>query len=335
MHKIVETESVSAVNDSKRSIWQRFLSLFHRKSVEGGSEKLKNALSSTLRRSRSVKAGNENLVNTVAMLRNSLSLKRNHTKTYRDVLEQDILEQKELNTGSEFEPIQIYPPTSTALEKLRNYRLSDSQFTEIRVILSLFNGTHNWHNYIPNALNEDPRNFMRLFRVDVAEPEMHEGMQWVRIKMTACKFARYQIRHMMGSNVLLIKGMLIQVVRTHTPPSIISHSFSIPEISIAIAPPTLILGNYVLNIDEPHYNSFNEDAIHNHQTPVNFGESSKLASQFLNASIYSDIYKTEKHEMAFEKWLRELDSYSFLCIIFIIGRYALFERSWCYFGSKK
>jgi tRNA U38,U39,U40 pseudouridine synthase TruA len=44
---------------------------------------------------------------------------------------------------------------------------------------------------------------MRLFRIDMAEPEMHEGMQWVRIKMTASKFARFQIRHMMGLNFII------------------------------------------------------------------------------------------------------------------------------------
>jgi hypothetical protein len=86
--KAVETESVYNSKSCKRSFWQRFLSLFKKNSVEGGSEKLKNSLSSTLQRSKSVKTGNENLVNPVAILSKTLSLKRNHTKTYRNVLEQ-------------------------------------------------------------------------------------------------------------------------------------------------------------------------------------------------------------------------------------------------------
>lgn len=117
---------------------------------------------------------------------------------------------------------------------MRSYRVSKTQLTSIQTILSLYNGTHNFHNYIPDAPESDPRNFMRIHRIHLAPPEVHHNLEWIRVRLTADRFAPFQIRRMMG--------MLIQVVRTNTPTSIISHSFSIPRITIPTAPPCLILG---------------------------------------------------------------------------------------------
>jgi hypothetical protein len=66
--------------------------------------------------------------------------------------------------------------------------------------------------------------------------------------------------------------------------------------------------------DEPHYNSFNADALAQGTTPVNFGESNNQADQFSSEVIYANVFEEEKKNMHFESWIRELDNYSFLCM---------------------
>jgi tRNA U38,U39,U40 pseudouridine synthase TruA len=111
---------------------------------------------------------------------------------------QDAEQQESANPGKAFLPLGIPPPNATQIEYLQSYRMPESQYAAIRGILALFNGTHNWHNYIPNSIQDDPRNFMRVHRVDMAPLEVHDGMEWVRIKLSAHVFAKFQVRKMMG-----------------------------------------------------------------------------------------------------------------------------------------
>jgi tRNA U38,U39,U40 pseudouridine synthase TruA len=56
------------------------------------------------------------------------------------------------------------------------------------------------------------------------------------------------------------------VVRTNTPRSVVANSYSVHKIDIPEAPASTLI------LDEPHYNTFNADALQKQQQPVHFGE---------------------------------------------------------------
>eukprot|EP00842_Homolaphlyctis_polyrhiza_P003794 jgi/Hompol1/4415/HPOL_007092-RA len=213
-----------------RNIFARMFSNFidtlkGKKYRNHGSNQLKASLTSTLQRSKSYPSGNDtdNLTlkkaaanasnagkgasslsperdptfdlsrsgkpseeNFVATLKRSMSRHRNfdpaeymgHEVTYHD-------------------PLNLPIPSEEERATLRGYRMTPSQYDHLRGILALFNGTHNWHNYVPGAAQDDPRCYIRILNVEASGLEQHEGMEWIRIKVQAQSFARYQIRRMM------------------------------------------------------------------------------------------------------------------------------------------
>jgi tRNA pseudouridine(38-40) synthase len=172
----------------KRSILRKILDFFSRKKQTSGSEQLKAVLNDTLRRSPTDKSVNKE------------TLKRSTSTKKEDVLQQDIFErEQEEQVEQLYEPLDIPAPLEATLDDLKAFRLSEKQFETIKKTLAMFSGTHNWHNYIPNAQQGDPRNFMRIINVDIAPLELHHGMEWLRIKMQAHVFAKFQIRRMMGT----------------------------------------------------------------------------------------------------------------------------------------
>ncbi|KAI8910782.1 pseudouridine synthase [Gorgonomyces haynaldii] len=275
----------------KKNFWQKIMEkLFGKKS--NGSDQLKAVLNDTLRRTDSGRVVEEETF--------AVTLKRTMSKKGSDVIKRDIEEQEQFLKGVKaFEPLDIPEPSEKLIQHLQAYRMPEKQFINLKKTLAMFNGTHNWHNYIPNATQDDPRNFMRIINVDMAEPELHNGLEWIRVKMQVHNVAKYQIRRMMA--------MLIQVVRTNTPRSVVANSFSINQIDIPEAP------GFTLILDEPHYNSYNADALQTKQfTTVNFGSTNADVEKFRDTEIFASIFDYELQNMEFEQWIRQIDNYSFL-----------------------
>lgn len=76
------------------------------------------------------------------------------------MLQQDILEREQEsapttsnhhNTSSPlaFEPLDIPAPNEKQIMEIKAYRMSEKKYATLVSTLALFNGTHNFHNYIP------------------------------------------------------------------------------------------------------------------------------------------------------------------------------------------
>jgi tRNA pseudouridine38-40 synthase len=163
-----------------------------------------------------------------------------------------------------FEPLDI-PLDEVYLSNLASYRITESQIKTLKTIISLYNGTHNWHNYIPGASADDSRCYLRILNVELSAPEMHDGLEWLRVKVQAKAFARYQIRKMIALAIL--------VIHTNTPVSVIGNSFGHAKIEFPEAP---ALG---LILDEPHYTQFNDYAIRTDSCLIDF-ESIKVSCSY-------------------------------------------------------
>ncbi|KAJ3085097.1 tRNA pseudouridine synthase 1 [Quaeritorhiza haematococci] len=195
-----------------------------------------------------------------------------------------------------FDPLDLPLPSEESLSELRQYRLTPHQFETLQHIIELYRGTHNFHNYIPGAAYDDPRCYMRIINIECTAPEVHFGMEWVRIRITARAFARFQIRRMIG--------LAIQVIRTNTPRSIVGNSFGFAKIEIPEVPAKGLV------LEEAHYGAFNADP--NTSKGVHFGDYDSSIASFKTTHIYDSIYKHELDTMSFEEWTRSLDRVSFL-----------------------
>jgi tRNA pseudouridine(38-40) synthase len=166
------------------------------------------------------------------------------------------------------EPLDI-PWTDAYLDQLKAYRMSEAQVKAVEFILSIYNGTHNWHNYIPGASPDDPRCYLRILNIELGQPEMKGDMEWIRIKVQAKAFARLQVRKMMA--------FAIMVARTNTPRSVVANSFGYAKIVLPETPA------YGLILDEPLYKDYNEYAATLARSPIEFDSIHVSYSPFIRS----------------------------------------------------
>ncbi|KAJ1569170.1 tRNA pseudouridine synthase 1 [Nowakowskiella sp. JEL0078] len=140
----------------------------------------------------------------MSTIKRSMSRKktsRSRSTTGEVEVDRRFLEDQEALNNAEpifYDPLDL-PRSEENNSALRRYRMPQSQFDLLQHIVGLFRGTHNFHNYIPGATYEDPRCYMRILNIECSKPEEHAGMEWVRIKVQAKAFARFQIRKMIGT----------------------------------------------------------------------------------------------------------------------------------------
>ncbi|KAI8998222.1 pseudouridine synthase [Gaertneriomyces semiglobifer] len=206
-----------------------------------------------------------------------------------------------------FDPLNLPAPTEEEFSLVRQFRISEDQLKAFNHILAIFNGTHNWHNYIAGAKYEDPRCYMRILNIESSLPEVQFGMEWIRVKIQAKAFARFQIRKMIA--------MAVMVVRTNTPRSVVANSFGVAKIEIPEAP------GMGLILDEPVYETFNSDCQRRDDyATINFDKFLPEITSFRHHELHDAIYRSELQQMRFGAWLRSLDSYSFLYTYFLNER---------------
>ena len=301
----------------KRNVFMRMIhNLFSTsKKTHKGSEKLKMELDATLQRPKRSTGGDE--VETTKLQQNapvdaSTMGRDNFVTTLKRTLTRRTPPKHTVEDATDdevkfFEPLDIPAPSKEDKEGIRSHKMTDEQFEQLRQMIGLFNGTHNWHNYIPGAAQSDPRCFIRILNIDVTEPEWHEGMEWVRIKVQAKAFARYMIRRMVT--------MLIMVMRTNTPRAAIANSYGFQSIDILEAP------GFCLILDEPHYAYYNHQVLKtNPESAVQLDKYTEQMNAFRHDEIHDYIYKHEFNNLEFEAWLRSMDNYSFLYTHFLNER---------------
>ena len=143
-----------------------------------------------------------------------------------------------------FDPIDLPKLTEEDKSVMKRFRVESSQVEMLRNILALYRGTHNWHNFVPGASHDDERCYMRIINMECSEPEVHFGMEWIRVKVHATALARFQFRRMIS--------LAIMVIRTNTPRSVVGNSFGIHCISIPESPARGLI------FDAPFYGKYND-----------------------------------------------------------------------------
>ncbi|KAJ3065110.1 SPT3 Dosage dependent suppressor of Ty-induced promoter mutations-like protein [Podochytrium sp. JEL0797] len=171
----------------------------------------------------------------------------------------------------------------------------------IHSILEQFRGTHDWHNYAPATSGGTPDGgnlpvFLRISDVSCSKPTLEYGMEWIRVSLSCpLPLPRTQLRCMMA--------MLILVVRTNTPRSIIAASFGGQQKcpGIPLAP---VRGSGILGVGYSRWN----DGVVAGGGRIDFGEKGmkEYVEGFVDGTVRDEVYIEEEDGMEFEGWLKEM-----------------------------
>ncbi|KAJ3233665.1 tRNA pseudouridine synthase 1 [Chytriomyces hyalinus] len=228
-------------------------------------------------------------------------------------------------------PLKLFPTTEEDKAALKRYRITKNQLDSIKIILELYCGTHDWHNYAPlpssnpaaspsgqkglppitgSPQAEPISRYMRITSATCFPPTSHYGMEWVRIQITspASLLAQSQFRRMMA--------MLILIVRTNSPRSVISSSFGRRQIAGNVVPGTTVLSLPIpcvpvrgCGIADVNYMQWNEHAARG-EANVRFDAGEELRGYvegFAEGSVRDEVYIEEEDGMEYEAWLKDID----------------------------
>ncbi|KAI8619910.1 pseudouridine synthase [Chytriomyces sp. MP71] len=224
-------------------------------------------------------------------------------------------------------PIYLHPTTEEDKAALKQYRITPYQLESIKIILQLYCGTHDWHNYVPapatpksnypatsplNSSQDDTSRFMRIVSATCTPPTIQYGMEWIRIEVSSPGplLAQAQFRRMMA--------MLILLVRTNAPRSIVSGSFGRRRMDLpAPIPAAPVRGSGVCNVEFGKWN----EVVGRGGSWISFEDDiESYVEGFAEGSVRDEVYIEEEDSMEFEAWMKDIDRNAYLYRHFLNAR---------------
>ncbi|XP_022080897.1 tRNA pseudouridine synthase A, mitochondrial-like isoform X2 [Acanthaster planci] len=174
-----------------------------------------------------------------------------------------------------------------------SYRITAEKLTEVKDLLALYPGTHNFHNFTSGKAFKDPSAYRYIREFTCGEPFMDQGLEFVVLKVRGQSFVLHQIRKMIGLVIAIVKGF--------TPKETLERAFEGDKLDIPRAPG---LG---LVLESVHYEAYNRrwgnDGMHEALT---WDEHEGKIDAFKKEHIYPTIVNKEKKERSMMQWLSTL-----------------------------
>lgn len=165
---------------------------------------------------------------------------------------------------------------SAYLEAKKSYRISPARLDRLRKALSIYTGTHNFHNYTIQKQYRDSsaKRYIKFFTADKAEAD--GNTEWLSLKVQGQSFMMHQIRKMVSMAVLIVRmGCSLDLIRDSFGPT----SFSIPK-----APGLGLL------LERPIFDVYNKLAIEKFQREtIDFDKFKQGILDFKQKHIYEHI----------------------------------------------
>lgn len=178
----------------------------------------------------------------------------------------------------------------------RNYRISESRLKRLQEALSLYEGSHIFHNYTVQKSPTDPsaRRHIKSFVVD-PNPIVINNTQWLSLKVHGQSFMMHQIRKMVGLAALL--------VRCGSSLDRIPQSYTKVRMAIPKAPGLGLL------LERPVFEMYNRKADGHGKTPIDFAEHEEKMKAFKDKHIYQRIFEVEEAENFFYSFFNQIDQF--------------------------
>ncbi|GAA5797660.1 hypothetical protein HPULCUR_003051 [Helicostylum pulchrum] len=185
-------------------------------------------------------------------------------------------------------------PTDQSI--LSNFRVDQERLKKFKGAMSLFQGTHNFHNYTISRSFKDPAAKRYMIDISVSDPMIIENTEWISIKLHGQSFMLHQIRKMIS--------MAMLSVRTGTPLSLIPKTFEADKINIPKAPALGLL------LERPVFQLYNNRmASVENRNSIDFDIYKNQIETFKKEYIYKEIFEHEKKSREFDTFLAAIDSH--------------------------
>ncbi|CAG8530265.1 8937_t:CDS:10 [Paraglomus brasilianum] len=199
--------------------------------------------------------------------------------------------------------VNIPVATPEEMVEKRTYRIPADTLYVVRQGFREYEGTHNFHNFTSGRTYHERSCDRYIVKFEVSSPKMINDTEWLKLKVHGQSFMLHQIRKMVA--------LIVMVVRSDTPLSLIAKTFNIEKINIPRAPSLGLL------LEQPIFKSYNRKAEAGGRETVDFAKYSQEIEKFKEDFIYSKIYEEEFAENVFQNWLNAMDvhfddSYSYL-----------------------
>lgn len=179
-----------------------------------------------------------------------------------------------------------------------SYRIPGDRIDEVNRVLSIYKGSHNFHNFTSGKKSEDPSAMRYIISCECSRPFEREGLEFVQIQLKGQSFMLHQIRKMVG--------LVIAIMRGYTSEDTIRRAWGPERLDIPIAP---ALG---LMLEEVHYERYNKkyggDGIHE---PLTWDEHQEIIHTFREKYILPTIVETEKQEESMLNWMENLQLHTY------------------------
>ncbi|ANB12716.1 pseudouridine synthase PUS1 [Sugiyamaella lignohabitans] len=177
----------------------------------------------------------------------------------------------------------------------RAYRISSERLELARKVFKVYEGHHNFHNFTIGKAFKDPSSQRYMKTLDISDPKIINGTEWLSIKIHGQSFMLHQIRKMVAMAVL--------IVRTGCPISRISEAFEQNKINIPKAPSLGLL------LEHPVYDSYNQRLGNFGYEPISFDKYAEEIDAFKMKYIYDKIYSEEAKENVFTGFFNFIDCF--------------------------
>ena len=164
------------------------------------------------------------------------------------------------------------------------YRIHPDRLARIKLLLSHYIGTRNYHNYTIQKKFRDPsaKRIIKTFVVN-EQPVLINDTEWLSLKVHGQSFMMHQIRKMVS--------MVALVVRCGCHERRIQDSYEADKIVIPKAPGLGLL------LERPVFDSYNEKmAGQNDRNPIGFTKYEKEMEEFKQREIYERIFREEERD---------------------------------------
>uniref|UniRef100_A0A0A9W1T9 Pseudouridylate synthase 1 homolog n=1 Tax=Lygus hesperus TaxID=30085 RepID=A0A0A9W1T9_LYGHE len=179
-----------------------------------------------------------------------------------------------------------------------DYRITKETLDRTNQVLSIYLGTHNYHNFTSKKSFADPSSNRYIIKMSCDEPVVCEGMEFVTVYVKGQSFMLHQIRKMVGLAIAVVRGCCSE--------SVISKAWAEEKLDIPIAPG---LG---LVLEEVHYDRYNQrygsDGMHE---AIEWSSVKPTLDDFKHKFILTSIVRTEKEENSMKSWLETLPMHTF------------------------